>query len=165
MVPTKGMRMELEGFPGEFIRNKNIVGDPTKSARGYSSRSFTISLTPEYAAAFEEKGFPIKIAENAREGTRPYIAIDLFPEPKYQHPASVVVADNGVVRKQLHPSQWIEFDNSAIEYVDLELLTYPKTNGNIGVKCEALYFHTKLSLIRNKYPDAFNEEFEPAPFQ
>ena len=38
MVPTKGMRMELEGFPGEFVRNKNIVGDPTKSARGYSSR-------------------------------------------------------------------------------------------------------------------------------
>lgn len=165
MVPTQGMTMTLEGVPGEFIRNKNIMGDPTKSKKGYASRSFTLHLTPEYAKAFEDKGFPLKMPENAREDTKPYIAINLFPEPKYNHPASEVVSDNGSVRKRLYPSQWIEFDERPIEYVDLELETYKNTQGNISVKCVALYFHTKISLIRKKYPDAYDDEYEPAPFQ
>lgn len=165
MVPTKNMRIEMEGVPGEFVRNKNIMGDPTKSARGYSTRSFTLSLTPEYAQALEEKGFPIKHSQNAPEDARPYLAIVLFPEQKFSYPPTVVVSDNGRTRKILSPDKWVEFDESPIEYVDLELLTYENKNGNICVKCEALYFHTKLSLIRNKYPDAFDEEYEPAPFQ
>lgn len=166
MEPVSGVRMTLEGFPGIYVKNKNLEGNPAKSKRGYATRSFTISLTPEYAQAFIDKGFPVKYPENnMTDDPKPYLAMVLFAEAKYDYPATVVIADNGVNRRRIRPEGWKEFDESPIEYIDAELVTYKNTKDNIVVKCEALYFRTKASLIRNKYPDAFDDEFEPAPFQ
>lgn len=163
MEPRPGMTLTLEGVPGEFIRNRNIEGDPAKSNRGFATRSFTIRLTPEYVQLLEANGFPIGYPQDTTNEPMPYLAVVLFPEAKYRYPASVVVMDTGHTRKQLDVSKWREFDERPIEYVDVELETYLNKNGAVRVKAPILYFHTKYSILREKYIDISDPDVEPAP--
>ena len=148
MEPRPGMTLTLEGVPGEFIRNRNIEGDPAKSNRGFATRSFTIRLTPEYVQLLEANGFPIGYPQDTTNEPMPYLA---------------VVMDTGHTRKQLEVSKWREFDERPIEYVDVELETYLNKNGAVRVKAPILYFHTKYSILREKYIDISDPDVEPAP--
>jgi len=167
MEPTKGMSLTVEGIPGDFIRNKNIAGDPDKNNFGGTTRSFTIRLTPEYAKMFEDAGFPIRFPKDIPPGREPepYVAVVLFPEAKFNYAPSIVVSDDGTTRRMLAPNNWKEFDWSPIEYIDADLRTYKTKTGNIAITADILYFHTKNSALRNKLADVFaQDDMDPAPF-
>lgn len=168
MEPMKGRTLTIEGFPGDFVRNKNIAGDPEKNRYGGTSRTFTIRLTPEYVKLFEDNGFPVKYPQDVQPGhePEPYAAIVLFPEAKYNYKASEVVGDDGVSARLLSPDKWKEFDWSPIEYIDADLRTYGTQRGTIAITADLLYFHTKNSALRTKLAAVFaqDDDLEPAPF-